>query len=335
MNRPVELARQLTGYQVPRQAHMKKLLLPIFLLATQFSHAQVDPSRVVFTVNGEEVKGGEYYRRMEYLPGVGRASGSGFAEYPPGFLTIEQLITERFLLQLAKEKGVLPTDAEVQQELTNAIEDSPKLLEDWQNAGRTRPELEYEMRYQLAQFKLITRGITITDQQVEQFYNSNPTMYTLPKRVKLRVIVVDSVTAKEAVDADLKSGKTFAQVAGTRSLDLSKAIGGDYGITPIGQLSAQAQDAVTKKKADGTTDWLESDGNYIKFLVEQVLPEEKQPLDAKLKRRIRKQRMLDNGRVKNDLQKEMSAMRAKSKIDIKQKEFAEAYNRFIKAFGSG
>ena len=314
---------------------MKHLLLVLSVLVASFSSAQVDVNRVVVVINGEEVKGGEYYRRMEHLPGVGKASSGGFAEYSPGFLTIEQLITERLVFQLAKERSVDPTDAEVQAELTAMMEDNPKLLEEWQNGGRTRPELEYEVRYQLAQFKLLSKGITITDQQVEQFYKDNPTMFTVPKRAKLRVIVVDSRTAADAVDADLKSGKTFAAVAMARSLDLSKSIGGDYGVTPIGQLSQQAQDAVNKRKPDGTTEWLESEGNYIKFLVEQVLPEEKQPLDAKLKRQIRKMRMIDNGRVKNDLQKDMAAMRAKAKIDIKQKEFAEAYTRFTKTFGGG
>lgn len=312
---------------------MKQLLLTLSILAASLASAQVDVNRVVVTINGEEVKGGEYYRRMEHLPGVGKASSGGFVEYSPGFLTIEQLITERLVFQMAKERNVYPTDAEVQAELTAMMEDNPKLLEEWQNGGRTRPELEYEVRYQLAQFKLLSRGITITDQQVEQFYKDNPTMFTNPKRAKLRVIVVDSRTAADAVDADLKAGKTFASVAMARSLDLSKSIGGDYGLTPIAQLSQQAQDAVNKRKPDGTTEWLESEGNFIKFLVEQVLPEEKQPLDAKLRRQIRKMRMIDNGRVKNDLTKDMAAMRAKAKIDIKQKEFAEAYNKFMRTFG--
>lgn len=313
----------------------RTLALLLLLTGSLGAHAQVDPNRVVVTINGEDVKGAEYYRRMEYLPGVGKRSGDNFAEFPPGFLTIEQLITERLVLQLAKEKGVAPTDAEVQAELQAAVEDNPKILQDWTDSGRTRAELEYEFKYQLAQFKLITQGITITDQQVEQFYKENPTMFTLPKRIKLRVIVVNTEADKLAVEADLKAKKPFSDVAKARSLDLSRSIGGDYGISAYDDLSPAAKDAVNKRGADGVTDWVTSGNNYVKFWVEQVLPEEKIPLDAKTKRRIRKQRMADIGNVKNDIKKMMSDMRARAKIDIKQKEFADAYKKFIDQYLTG
>ena len=75
--------------------------------------SQVDPARVVAVINGEEIKGAEYYRRMEYLPGAGKMLGDRFAEFPPGFMAIEQIITERLVYQLAKQKHCLPTDAEI------------------------------------------------------------------------------------------------------------------------------------------------------------------------------------------------------------------------------
>lgn len=299
------------------------------------SLAQVDPNRIIVVVNGEEVKGNEYYRRMEFLPGVGKLANGTVAEFPPGFLTIEQLITERLVLQLAKEKNVFPTDAEVQQELGFAMEESPKLMEEWLASGRSRAELEYQTRFNLAQFKILTQGITITDQQVDQFFKDNPTIFTLPKRVQLRVIAVTTDAEKAGVDTDLKAKKPFAEVARARSQDVSRSSGGDYGISPMEGLGAMVQDAINKRAADGTTDWISSNGTWIKFYVEKVIPEEKLPLDAKTRRRIRKQRMADNGNVKNDVKKMMSDMRAKAKIDIKQKEFADAYKSFVESYLRG
>src|SRR5438309_1536369 len=87
-------------------------------------HGQVDPNRVVATVNGEPIKGEEYYRRMEYLPGVGRFSGDHFAEFPPGFMTLDQLITEKLVMQLAKQKGVAPAAPEIQEELRYRLEEN-------------------------------------------------------------------------------------------------------------------------------------------------------------------------------------------------------------------
>lgn len=311
------------------------LTLALLCFSSVATLAQVDPNRIIVVVNGEEVKGNEYYRRMEFLPGVGKLANGTVAEFPPGFLTIEQLITERLVLQLAKEKNVFPTEAEVQQELGFALEESPKLMEEWLASGRSRAELEYQTRFNLAQFKILTQGITITDQQVDQFFKDNPTIFTLPKRVQLRVIAVTTDAEKAAVDTDLKAKKPFADVAKARSQDVSRSSGGDYGISPMEGLGAMVQDAINKRAADGTTDWISSNGTWIKFYVEKVIPEEKLPLDAKTRRRIRKQRMADNGNVKNDVKKMMSDMRAKAKIDIKQKEFADAYKSFVESYLRG
>src|SRR5437868_7442517 len=84
--------------------------------------AQVDPNRSVVSVNGDVVLGNEYYRRMETLPDVGRVlDGGQVAVYPPGFLTIVQLIDERLVLQMAAQKGLSPTDAEIEKEMRESI----------------------------------------------------------------------------------------------------------------------------------------------------------------------------------------------------------------------
>jgi foldase protein PrsA len=300
------------------------------------SFAQVDPARVVATVNGEEIKGGEYYRRMEYLPGVGKPTGRSFSEFPPGFLTIEQLITERLVFQLAKDKGVLPTELEVDAELKARQEETPDLVQTWTASGRTLPELRYQIRYELAQFKVQTFGVTITDQEVANHYKNNIDQFTLPKRAKLRVVAVLTEADRDAVDLALKSGKAFPEVAKQYSKDVSRVAGGEYGTVPYAFLNTKVRDAVTGTKIGQTTAWITSTTDekptYLKFLLEDVVAEQKLPLDEKLRRNIRRRLLVDKGGVKNDIQKEMMAIRQKAKIDIKQPEFAEAYKKFIEAY---
>lgn len=300
------------------------------------SFAQVDPARIVATVNGEEIKGGEYYRRMEYLPGVAKPMGRSYAEFPPGFLTIEQLVTERLVFQLAKQKGALPTDLEVDAELKTRQEDNPQYLEQWTANGRTLDELKYQIRYELTQFKIQTFGVTITNQEIDNHYKSAIAQYTLPKRAKLRVIVVQSEGDRDTVDAALKSGKAFAEVAKQYSKDVSRTQGGEYGTVPYGYLNTQVKTAVEAIKIGQTTGWLttSNDGKntFLKFLLEDVVPESKLPLDAKLRRNIRRTLMLNIGQNKNDIQKEMVAIRQQAKIDIKDPAFADAYRKFIEAY---
>jgi parvulin-like peptidyl-prolyl isomerase len=299
--------------------------------------AQVDPARTIATINGEEIKGGEYYRRMEFLTGVGKRDGDNFFEAPPGFLTLEQLITERLVLQLAKQKGVFPPEVEVDAELKNRTEDNPNLLADWTKLGRTAEELRNQVRYEIAQFKISTFGITVTDQEIEKHFKDNPTMYTVPKQVKLRVIVVEKDTDRAAVDKELAAGKAFNEVARAYSVDISKSNGGDYGTVPLAFLNTPARAAVEAVKIGQATAWVSSQtadgGNRsVKFQVLDIVPEKKLVLDAKLKRSIRRRLMTDKSVGKVDIRTEMNAMRRKAKIDIKEKSFADIYEKFIEAY---
>lgn len=314
---------------------MKKTSFAGLLLAIAgIAVAQVDPARVVATVNGVEIKGAEYYRRMEFLPGVGRNLGDGFAEFPPGFLTLEQLITEKLVFQLAKEKGVLPSDAEVQAELDTRIKQSPTFQVDWIASGRTQAELKYNIRFDLAQFRLLTAGITVTDQEVEQFYKQNAPMFTIPEQATLRVIVVRTQADADAVDKDLASGKAFAEIAKAKSADVTAKSGGEYGTVPISYLSEQVRTGVKAAKAGQTTAWFASADNTakFKFLVEKITPATLQPLTAELRRQARRRLMMDKGKIRNHVKEDLNALRAKAAIDIKEAGFASAYKKFMDGY---
>ncbi|HEY0867118.1 MAG TPA: peptidyl-prolyl cis-trans isomerase [Fimbriimonas sp.] len=315
---------------------MRKFLLAATAFAAVSAYGQVDNSRTVAVINGVEIKGAEYYRRMEYLPGVGRRAGNTIAEFPPGFLTLEQLITEKLVAQLAKEKGVAPSDVEVQAEMKVRLEEQPNLLAEWKATGRTEQELINQTRFELARFKLQTQGITITDQQVEGYYNENIETYTQPKQVKLRVIVVDKADQRAVVDKDLAAGKAFAEVAKASSVDVSKASGGEFGTYPVTLLAPDLRKVIDAAKAGQVTTWVGGEqngvGRYARFLVEEVTPAKKMTLDARLKRSIRREMILQRGTIRNDVEKQMREMRAKAKIDIKQPEFASIYESYVKAY---
>ena len=206
---------------------MKFLALPSLLLATA-AFAQVDPARTVATINGEEIKGAEYYRRMEYLDGVGKPMGQVFTQLPPGLLTLDALITEKLVFQLAREKGVYPSDLEVTKELEVRAQKDPTYLSRWKSSGKSDEELRYEVRYALAQYKLQTYGITIADGEIDAFYAAQPKRFTIPKRLKLRVIGAVTEEDKAAVDKDLAAGKPFSEVAKARSAEANASRGGEY-----------------------------------------------------------------------------------------------------------
>ena len=314
---------------------MKPILILCLAILAAAPFAQVDPGRVVATVNGEEIRGGEYYRRMEFLRGVGRRVGNSIAEAAPGFLTLDALINERLVLQLAKNKGVSVTDAEVASEMQQMQQDDPTMLQNWLASGQTRPELEHQVRLDLIRFKLATFGVTITDLEVDKFYKDNPSRFTTLRSVQIRVIAVDTEVAKSAVDASLAGGKKFADVATERSIDLTKSSGGALGRPALAMLPKPVQDALAAIKIGQITAWVQTESVWVKFSLEDVIPERLLPLDAKLRLQVRRQLMIDKGNVRNDVAKEIGELRRRATIDIKEKAFADTFNRLLSAAGGG
>lgn len=293
------------------------------------SNAQIDGNKTVMIINGEEIKGNEYYDRMELLPNVGTNINGKFAEAPPGFLTLQRLIEERLLMLLAKEKGVFPSDAEIQAVIKERTDEDPKYMDKLTALGYTIKDITYQITLDLSEFKLTTQGITITDQEVEKFYKDNPTMFVTPKNYKLKVIAVETDGAKAAVDADLKSGVAFSDVAKKYSIDASKFKGGDVGQIAESNFSDSVKKALQSTKIGLHSEWIKGDKTWVMFLVEGINPESTVPLDDKLKRNLRRKIMLDRGRVKNDLGKDMRDMRAKAVIDVKQPQFAQAIKEYM------
>lgn len=313
-------------------------LVPLLVAALAVpALAQSDFSRTVATVNGEEIKAPEYYRRMEFLPGVGKQMGGAITVFPPGFLTLEQLITEKLILQLAKKKGVLPSDLEVTNEIAARMSENPNLTKAWTDTGQTEGELRAQIRLDMAQFKVTTAGLTVTDQEIETHYAKyGDTEFTDPKKLKLRVIAVADEAGKKSVDADLAAGKAFAEVAKAKSLDGSREFGGAYGDIPITAFNPATQALVKGLAVNQNSAWIPTTSNnqsgFVKFHVDAVTPAKKQTLTPALRRTIRRKLLLGKAQGRTDVKKEMLALRAESKIDIRQKEFADAYAKFIKNF---
>jgi parvulin-like peptidyl-prolyl isomerase len=162
-------------------------------------------------------------------------------------------------------------------------------------------------------------------------------MFTVPKQLKLKVIVVRSPDEQSAVNQELSANKSFSDVASAHSVDATKSIGGDYGTVPITVLGPKIKDALEGTKIGQDTPWITSQNSgsdtvYAKFHVIDVIPAKLQPLDANLKHSIRRKMMLERGSIKNSIEKEMATARSQAKIDITEKSFADAYKKFIDAY---
>lgn len=311
---------------------LRSSICALLAVTTAMVIAQGNASDSVATVNGTPISSSDYYQRMEFLSDMGTLVGKQYVEATPGLLTLDRLITEQLLLQLAAKDGVSPTQAQVDQLERDALTTDPLVEKDWAQTGRPLSELLTTYKLEAARFNILTRGIIVTDQEVKGQYNGHPDQYTIPKRIHLKVIILSTPDKESQVDAALQSGKTFEDVAQSFSEDITKARGGDFGYIPEANLPTYFKTAIQGVKIGSTTAWGEGtsqDGRifYFKALFADAAAGQVLPLDAALTESIRKSMMIDRGSKIHDVNKELTDLRAQSKIVITNPVFSEQYNK--------
>ena len=165
----------------------------------------------VAKVNGEAITQSEFYSQLQrYTPNPQASSG------PAGKAVLQQLIMTVLTEQLAKQEGVAPTDAEIDQQLANIKASADKLLvrgfdDTLANAGLTEDDLKnFQIKPELAQVKLLTKGVTITDDEIKAFYDQHKKdQFTKPNRAHIKRIAFASSADANAAYADIQKGKPY------------------------------------------------------------------------------------------------------------------------------
>jgi peptidyl-prolyl cis-trans isomerase SurA len=186
---------------------------------------------------------------------------------------VDELINDELLLQRAKQLGLEATDGEVEDKFTEVK--SPfteqQFEQQLKDQGVTTNDLKQDIRRQLSLNKLLNREvvakISITDQDVSNFYNENHAQFNVTEtQYRVAQIVVtprkdpqvrnrkndDATTDIEArrksaaLAQQLHNGADFANVAMDYSEDPASApSGGDLGFIP--ESSLNQSDPVLKK----------------------------------------------------------------------------------------
>ena len=227
-------------------------------------------------VNGVEIKRDEVekYYKSRINP---EAQETSPEEILSGKLNVvEQLINNEILLERAKKLNLEASDGEVEDKFTELK--SPFTEEEFQrklkDGGMTVDDLKHDLRRQLSIQKLLNREVaakvTITDQDVTDFYNINRNQFNVAEpRYHISKIEItphkdplirnrkndDATNEAEAqrkakmLEDKLNSGADFGQLAMDYSEDPNTAgNGGDLGYIPESSLNAAQTDPLLKKE---------------------------------------------------------------------------------------
>jgi peptidyl-prolyl cis-trans isomerase SurA len=177
---------------------------------------------------------------------------------------LEELINSEILLQRSEKMNLVATDAEVEDKFTQSK--NPFTEDEFQHkladSGLTIDDLKSDIRQQISIQKLLNREvvakISITDQDITDFYNQNKSQFDLPEpQYHVAEIVITShpdptihnrkndKALNEAqagrkaamLSQKLSAGGDFAQLAMDYSEDSTASTGGDLGYLPESSFS--------------------------------------------------------------------------------------------------
>jgi foldase protein PrsA len=150
---------------------------------------------------------------------------------------LDQLVTEHILMQEARKNKIEATKEEVQARIDQdklAVGGEQAYLEILKNQIKmSEKEYQAEVEKQIIVEKLyqqIVAGQTVTDEEIQKYYQENQSQYLVPMQIRARHILVATEEEAKTILNELKAGADFAQLALDKSIDPSaKQNQGDLG----------------------------------------------------------------------------------------------------------
>lgn len=285
------------------------------------------------SVGGEDISLNEYREYLEIMPNARVSVQNQAARLPVmdtlGFQAMQDLVGYKILMQLAADEGVLPTAADVTKELNFRTQLDPAFVNNLTSTGLSLAQVRDSLKIDLARERLLTKGITVTKEDAEQYIKDNPRQFVEPARAESYVIVVASKAARDQVDKDLAAGEPFKQVAMRMSeIKDAKQNEGRFAITVLNQYPSDIRPLIEKTPELRQTDWITFNGGFAKFYVESKAPEKPISMDDNRKEQLRRQIALQYGQAANDLDRRLVDKLKESKVNVTYKSMSKRWDEY-------
>ncbi len=163
------------------------------------------------------------------------------------------LISSSWVLGEGESLGVKLTDSEVhkqfekikQQEFPKAAEFEKFLASSGQTISDLLLRVKLNMLSQKVQQKVVKKKPTVSQAEVEKYYNENKSRYGTPEKRNIEIILTKTEAQAKSAKSEIESGKSFSSVAKKVSIDpTSKAKGGLLTEVIKGEEEKQLDEAV-------------------------------------------------------------------------------------------
>lgn len=236
--------------------------------------------------------------------------------------TLDNMIMDILVLQEAERQKVTVTDAEVDGEIAQMIQQSglnnAAFEQRLQGEGLTRAKLQERIRKNIIRQKLmgmmVSRKVVVSKEEIEAYYNAHRSEFPAPRTVYMAILVYPKNADAQAWAKKISSGAvSFEQVVQQLSVGPNKANGGRVEPVKEDKMSPQWRQLLAGMKPGDVTPLLplrdnmvqvkflnaESSGDLLSFeearpLVENVVREPRlQERFMEYKEQLRKRAVID------------------------------------------
>jgi foldase protein PrsA len=308
-----------------------------FVAAAGCSKAPSSTPDTMATVDGVQITGDDFNKYIQRMPEVkinqnGRpVPARPFQEL--GYQALQSLIEQKLLLEIAKDEGVSPTDKQVEDEIDFRRGLDPNFVANLQHDGLTMQDIRDSVRLDLARFNALTRGITVSDAETQQFIKDHPKNFQSPATADVLWVVVTDDKTKGQVDQDLASGSPFTSVAMRYSKDPKvrqfegKYNNGQAAVTVISQMPQALQDIVNSTPELKSSAWTQDRGIWIKFYIQSKTPAKMVDMNQYRIKAVQKALMEAKGTRHSDINKQLMAKLRSAKVQITVQHYADMWKQ--------
>lgn len=321
-----------------RLRSLTPILLPLFampLVACNGSSSK-GKSDTVAVVNGDKISRDDFYTLLEHKPQVRvdptslQANGDARVAGTLGFQALADLIKNQVILQIAKEEGVAPSESDLTRELTYRTTRQPDFLKQSMDQGFTKEQILRDLRVLLSQERVVSKGVTVPDSEVNNYIAKNPRAFEQPKAALLSYITVSTDAKKKQVDEQLNGKVPFSVVA----QQLSEAPGARTGKnqvpqTNFAQFPPQLQRLVDATPQGQTTAWMKDGTNWVKFSVDQKRNASAIEITPVIKETVKRQLAQIRGEKGSDFKRKLARKIISADVRITDKIYADLWKKQV------
>jgi len=260
------------------------LLFGLLCLVGCRGRSEAEP-QALLKVDGREVSYEEFQSGFaKSLPARQQLSEEERAELERSFLV--RVVDRELTLAEAERLAITLSEEEVEAAMREARAEYPagefrdRLAERGLDEDAWRRGLAESLLMEKVVREAVSAPVTVSDEEVADYYRSHPDEFSRPEQARARQIVVADEDEGQRVLGELRQGADFAALARRHSLSPDAEEGGDLGFFAQGEMPPEF-DAVVWGLPEGQfSDLVKSEYGYHIFQVQERRPALRLTLEA-------------------------------------------------------